>query len=148
MKDHGHPRPQYETNEDISNEERAIPSIESALRGEARKLPKNHFADFVVVDQKSQIIAFVEYKKRSFKWGDYPTVMLSAEKFGKLRAVADMRVRSFFVVEAKGEELKAVELTRPDLDFKIEYGGRTFKTRDSYDIEPVAHLSANQFRRI
>lgn len=148
MMEPNEPRPQYETNEDIGNEARAVPAIESALGGEARKLPKNHYADFVVVDAKARILAFVEFKRRNFSWGDYPTVMLSAEKFGKLRAVGGLRVRSYFVVEANGGDVRAVELTRPDLDFNVEYGGRTFKTRDSFDVEPVAHLLADQFRRI
>ncbi len=142
------PRPQYESQDDLSNEERAAPAIEYALRGEARKLPKNHFADFAVVDGKSEIRAFVEYKRRHFRWGDYPTVILSAVKFSKLRGVQGLRVRAFFVVEDDGGEIRALELTRPDLDFWVEYGGRTFNTRDDMDIEPVVHLQCSQFRRI
>ncbi len=142
------PRPQYETQSDRSNEIRAIPVIESALHGVARKLPDNHFADFVVTDQMAKVVAYVEYKKRSFTWGEYPTVMLSVTKFAKLVATRDIRVRSFFVVEDMTGEIRAIDLHRSDLDYRVEYGGRTSKTRDRRDIEPVAHIKTEQFRTI
>ena len=141
-------RPRYETSDDRENEIRAIPVIESTLHGEARKLPPNHFADFAIVDGTSRILSFVEYKRRRFRWGDYPTILLSAVKFLKLLEVKNLNVRSFFVVEDDGGEVWALELTRADLDFTIEYGGRTFNTRDERDIEPVVHFGCGQFRRI
>lgn len=141
-------RPQYQTSSDLRNEQRAVPAIESALRGEARKLPRNHFADFVVVGEGGGILSYVEYKRRKFKWGAYPTILLSATKFLKLRSVSGLRVRSFFVVEDDDGDIRALELTRADLDFTVEYGGRTAQTRDPRDIEPVVHLGCEQFRRI
>ena len=137
-------RPQYETQSDRDNELRAIPMIESALHGVARKLPDNHFADFVVIDATARVVAYVEFKCRSFQWGDYPTVMLSVSKFAKLVATRDVRVRSFFVVQDSSGEIKAVDLQRADLD----YGGRTSKTRDRRDVEPVVHIKTEQFRTI
>jgi len=141
-------RPKYETQADRDNENRAIPMIESVFHGVARKLPDNHFADFCIVDANVRVSAFVEFKKRSFRWGDYPTVMLSVSKFHKLISTREVKVRSFFVVEDSQGELKAVNLHRADLDYRVEYGGRTAKTRDSRDIEPVVHISADQFRTI
>jgi hypothetical protein len=141
-------RPRYETQSDRDHEIGAIPVIESSLHGVAQKLPDNHFADFVVVDAVSKVIAYVEYKNRSFLWGTYPTIMLSVGKFSKLVAARDVRIRSFFVVEDSAGEVKAVDLHRSDLDFRVEYGGRTTKTRDSRDIEPVVHISTEQFRTI
>ena len=141
-------RPKYETQADRDNENRAIPMIESALHGVARKLPDNHFADFCVVDANIRVAGFVEFKRRSFRWGDYPTVMLSASKFQKLISTKEVRIRSFFVVEDAAGEVKAVDLHRADLDYRVEYGGRTSKTRDRHDIEPVVHISIEQFRTI
>jgi hypothetical protein len=141
-------RPRYETQSDRDNELRAIPMIESALHGVARKLPDNHFADFVVIDATAQVVAYVEFKCRSFRWGDYPTVMLSVSKFAKLVAARDVRVRSFFVVQDSFGEVKAVDLHRSDLDYRVEYGGRTAKTRDRRDVEPVVHIQTEQFRTI
>ena len=69
-------------------------------------------------------------------------------KFLKLQGVRDLRVRSFFVVEDDDGEVWALELTRADLDFRVEYGGRTSNTRDDRDIEPVVHFGCGQFRRI
>ena len=141
-------RPQYETQSDRDNELRAIPMIEASFHGVARKLPVNHFADFVVVDASSRVVAYVEFKCRSFRWGDYPTVMLSVSKFAKLVASRDVRIRSFFVVQDSVGELKAIDLHRPDLDYRVEYGGRTTNTRDRRDVEPVVHIQTNQFRTI
>jgi hypothetical protein len=141
-------RPLYETQSDRDNELRAIPMIEKAFHGVARKLPDNHFSDFVVIDGLSKVIAYVEYKKRKFMWGDYPTVILSVTKFAKLVASKEIRVRSFFVVEDSSGEVKALDIHRADLDYRVEYGGRTSNTRDSRDIEPVVHLSSAQFRTI
>ena len=141
-------RPLYEKQSDRDNEIRAIPVIENSLNGVARKLPDNHFADFVIIDGLSRVIAYVEYKNRNFVWGDYPTVMLSVTKFAKLVASKEIRVRSFFVVEDSSGEVKALDIHRADLDYRVEYGGRTSNTRDSRDIEPVVHLSSAQFRTI
>lgn len=141
-------RPKYETQSDRDNENRAVPLIEQSFHGTARKLPDNHFADFVVTDAASRVLAYVEFKCRSFQWGDYPTVMLSVSKFAKLIATQDIRIRSFFVVQDSVGEVKAINLHRADIDYRVEYGGRTAKTRDRRDVEPVVHIKSDQFRTI
>ena len=141
-------RPKYVTQSDRDNENRAVPLIEQSFHGTARKLPDNHFADFVVTDATSRVLAYVEFKCRSFQWGDYPTVMLSVSKFAKLMATQDIRIRSFFVVQDSVGEVKAINLHRADIDYRVEYGGRTTKTRDRRDVEPVVHIKSEQFRTI
>ncbi len=141
-------RPKYETQSDRDNENRAVPLIEQSFHGTARKLPDNHFADFVVTDATSRVLAYVEFKCRSSQWGDYPTVMLSVSKFAKLMATQDIRIRSFFVVQDSVGEVKAINLHRADIDYRVEYGGRTTKTRDRRDVEPVVHIKSEQFRTI
>ena len=57
-------------------------------------------------------------------------------------------MRSFFVVEDSAGDVRAINLHRADLDFWVECGGRTVKTRDRRDVEPVAHINSEQFRTI
>ena len=74
--------------------------------------------------------------------------MLSVSKFAKLMATQDIRIRSFFVVQDSVGEVKAINLHRADIDYRVEYGGRTTKTRDRRDVEPVVHIKSEQFRTI
>lgn len=141
-------RPLYEKASDRDNESRAFPLIESFIGGEARKLPDRHFADCVIVGSGERVIAYVEYKRRRMRWGDYPTIMLSASKYLRLEELRNLGVGSYFAVEDRDGDLRIADMISADLRFYVEWGGRTSSTRDSMDIEPVCHFPIGQFKRI
>ena len=139
-------RPLYETEKDKGNERRAFPLIAERLGGEARKLPDRHFADCVIVADRGVILAYVEYKKRNMRWGDYETIMLSAGKFLRLEEVSRLRsVKAYFVIEDRDGDVRMLDLHAPSLRMSVTWGGRTSSTRDSMDIEPVCHFPSADF---
>jgi hypothetical protein len=141
-------RPLYETKSDKEYEKRAFPLIAKAIGGRARKLPDRHFADCVIVDEDGCILAYVEYKHRRMRWGDYHTIMLSAGKFLRLEEIRSLGVKSYFVVEDMDGDLRMLDLLSNYLKMRVVWGGRTSSTRDSMDIEPVCHFPIEEFRRI
>ena len=142
-------RPLYETKTDKEYEKRAFPLIADAIGGRARKLPDRHFADCVIIgSDDDRILAYVEYKKRNMRWGDYRTVMLSAGKFLRLEEIRGLDVKSYFAVEDRDGEVRMIDLLSDSLAMKVVWGGRTSATRDSMDIEPVCHFPIDEFRRI
>lgn len=143
-----HRRPLYETKSDREFENRAFPLLGGHIGGEARKLPDKHFADCVIVAPGGSITAYVEYKRRKMRWGDYPTIMLSAGKFLRLDEIRNIRVRAYFAVEDLDGDLRMIDLHSPDLPMSVVWGGRTASTRDSMDVEPVCHFPIQAFERV
>lgn len=145
-------RPKYETADNRLNEVRAFPRIAKHFSGDTRlryeKMPPMSFADAALVDRKDKVHAYIEYKKRNMVWGKYPTIMLSASKFLKLHQMEDLGVGAYFVVEDNEGRLYALDLQSPLLRMSVEWGGRTAKTRDPYDVETVCHFPITQFTEI
>jgi hypothetical protein len=145
-------RPKYETKADLLNESRGISLVARWAGGMPRKLPDFHAADAAIV-VGNEIVGFVEYKRRRMRWGDYPTIMLSASKFLNIEALARLGTDRkpmfvYFAVEDNAGDVWVVNLAADGLKLRCEWGGRTVKTRDDLDVEPVVHLYIDQFRRV
>lgn len=138
----------YEDNEDRANEKTAKARLEKVWRVTLHKLPMTHPIDFVATFN-DRVLAWIEYKKRGFIWGDYPSVIISVRKVSSLRRFAAIAGKALFVVEDKTGELRA---TRIHLDERFDqvamWGGQTRTTRDPTDIEPVVMLPLDRFRPI
>jgi len=138
----------YEDANDRSNELSAKQRLEKAWGIKIRKLPATHPIDFVGIQGK-RIIAWIEYKKRSFAWGDYPTVIISVRKVSSLKKFSEVAGRPYFVVEDKHGEMRAASLAADErFDSSAQIGGQTVTTRDPTDIEPVVMLPLERFRLV
>jgi hypothetical protein len=138
-------RPQYESESDLANERSAAEIIEPAWNVRLSKLPKSYGADWII-EREGKCIGWGEFKKRNMRWGQYPTIMLSVRKIADLIRLADIRGKSVFFVSV--EDGLYFTMVSPLKDYEIEFGGRTSKTRDTADIEPVAQIPIAEFRKI
>jgi hypothetical protein len=151
----GNKRPLYETPSDRGHEFRAFPVIAGHLsrrwRAEVnpKKMPSTHFSDCVMIDRDGKVRAYIEYKKRGMKWGDYPTIMLSASKYLRLDEVRNLpKVGAYFAVEDRTGSIRMVDLHDPLSGMFVVWGGRTASTRDTMDIEPVCHFPVQSFEEV
>lgn len=91
-------------------------------------------------------IAWAEYKRRYMYWGQFPSVILSMQKWSKGRALArDSGLPFIFFVGM--DDVIAFYLTEgyTQVNHPVEMGGRTNNPRDDGDIEPVIHLPITKF---
>lgn len=139
-------RPLYETANDLQGEEKTCHGFCSKFGMQACKLPISYGLDYLLfADGKA--VGFLEYKRRHFKVGDYDTVMLSLKKLMTAQQLKNATgLQSTFLVQFDngiGSCCFSKFTEKPDL---IEYGGRTRKTRDPQDIEPVVMIPMRLFQ--
>ena len=138
-------RPTYETSADLLAESNAASVIGEAWRVNLKKLPVSYGADWAI-ERDSMIVGWGEFKRRKFCWGDFDSIMLSVRKVADLIRLASIDGKAFFFVQAD-DGLRYVEISASDT-YRVAWGGRTCKTRDNADIEPVVMIPLSKFKAI
>ena len=139
-------RPLYETASDLKGEHATCRAWARRFNYAIHKLPMSYELDFILTTQSNRAVSFLEYKRRHFPVNRYPTVMLSLKKVMRgceLSAAAG--IPSTFLVgfdDQIGSVCFSKIARKPNW---IEFGGRTVKTRDSADIEPVVMIPIDEF---
>ena len=138
-------RPRYESPDDRRREREFYERFNGVWdTHKIAKLPDNAFADFAVCRANRVCVGVMEFKCRSFRWGAYPTVMISLLKAREVINIADaVGGRAWFAVQDSAGDVRIATLSAPFE--RVEYGGRTRKTRDAQDIELVAHIRTIDF---
>ena len=136
----------YEDEDDRANEQSAKERLEKAWKVQLRKLPGTHPIDFVATSN-DRVLAWIEYKKRSFVWGDYPSVIISVRKLSSLKRFGAVAGMCIFVVEDKNGDMRAARISL-DERFTAFWGGQTATTRDPTDVEPVVMLPNSRVKVI
>jgi|TARA_R110000782_G_scaffold30233_1_gene75213 hypothetical protein len=139
-------RPIYENAETLTNEVEAAKRIEQRWNCTLDKLPRSYEIDFAASRPGFGIVAWIEYKRREMQWGQYPTIMLSVRKVDVLHRFARLAGASFFVVEDRTGEIRFARIDGQHWDNFVEFGGRTRKTRDTADIEPIVKIQLERFK--
>tara|TARA_R100000278_G_scaffold31387_1_gene28801 strand:+ start:2613 stop:3038 length:426 start_codon:yes stop_codon:yes gene_type:complete len=101
--------------------------------------------DFIMVDGKD-VIGFVEYKHRQIKSDQYEYIVIDHNKMKKLREHKEGSNQSSYLVITYLDGTFVYEVTGQV--FEIEYGGRTTKTRNQYDIKVVEKIPSTKFKHI
>lgn len=142
------PRPLFETRFDQIAERRILDKLKKTWGIEARKLPIKYGLDYMIWANNDRR-AFIEIKHRDMAWGDYPTIMLSLHKVLKARELHLITgFPSLFVVEDNNGSTRYCNFAKIPQNASIEFGGRTAKTRDADDIEPVYMIPIKLFQPI
>ena len=95
------------------------------------------------------MLAWIEYKRRKFVWGQYPTVILSLRKVFALMRYASLGHKAMFVVEDDEGDMRYWPIAEDEvIGWMVERGGRTANTRDDGDIEPVVMIPVARFIRL
>ena len=146
-------RPSYETDQDRGNE-RIVRDILMEYHNCAfGKLTNAHYVlDYCGYEASTtKIIGWFEIKCRNMSWGQYDTIMLSLGKWREgLQYFFSTGVPFYFVVSTYDG---VFQYKQSMIDVKhgriiCEYGGRTEKTRDAGDVEPVMMIPIDLFEKI
>ena len=144
----------YETDEDRSNEKKAINILKDFTGNDYIQLPKTHRVDIAQIDKDGTISAWIEYKHRSHPINKYPSLMISTTKLIEGVILSRMTGIPFYLlVSFKSSKEKDPEFYRIEVGTKtiqgshIAMGGRRDRGGIS-DIEPVCHLDIPAFERI
>lgn len=139
-------RPKYETESDREREDAFAARIASATNLLYQKLPEQWRIDGMLLRRKD-IAAWVELKIRTNPSGEYATYMIAVSKW-----------RALWELESATGIPSVLAVAFTDGDFiirvgttaiaNIQYAGRTQKTRDALDIEPVVYIGMESFKRI
>jgi hypothetical protein len=145
-------RTQYETQEDLERESRVAQSI-ARLKGDGWVKVPAHYADtcdVVFLRGGNEIVCYCEIRTRTFRWGEYPTVMISLHKYLKgINLAQTALVPWMFAVETKqGIYAYFVDPLRWEPKrYRHTFSGRN-QLRDSADVEPIVHLPIGEFKKI
>jgi hypothetical protein len=101
--------------------------------------------DFILVDGK-EVVGFVEYKHRNISSNQYDHIVIDHNKMKKLREHKEGSNQSSYLVITYLDGTYVYEVTGQV--FEIEYGGRTTKTRNQYDIKVVEKIPSEKFKHI
>jgi len=143
-------RPTYETSNDRANESKAV-AIYCAQWGQmsATKLPISYRVDYAFHNEGSlKISGWAEVKCRSHKSDTYKTLIIS---LGKMMAGIELAHRTslpFILIISFSDKVMFRVFTSSDVFRNPMIGGRTDKTRDDADIEPIVHLCMTKFKDV
>ena len=140
-------RPIYETKDDLRGEGLTCSSWANSLGLAVNKLPMSYELDFLLTSKANgKAVALLEYKRRHSPVDRFPTVMLSLKKVMRGCELSSASgLPSLFLVQFDdgiGSCCFTKFSKRPGW---IQYGGRTTRTRDAGDIEPVVMIPISEF---
>ena len=136
----------FETQDDRKNESDIADLVADKWRVEMQKLPMSQRLDFAML-RKGKVAALCEIKKRSFTWNDYPDVILSASKVKYAKEMYEIYgVKSFFVVSDRQNDIRYASIH--DVNYELQFGGRTKTPRDNQDSELIVGISIYDFERL
>ena len=134
------PRPTYETCVDRLSEGRCVRML-TGLGFSVFQFPKYSIADMIAVSERGTYL--IEFKSRSHSFGTYPTVIIPEQKLAPCLKIADyLSVRFAYVVEFED----GMYWSEP-YNYSVAIGGRIDRG-DPKDIEPLAHIPLDQFRKV
>ena len=141
-------RPIYENAESLHDEREAAKRLERRWGCTLHKLPRSYEVDFAATRPGKGVVAWVEFKRRKMRWGQYPDIVVSARKAEALLRMARLCGKSFFVVEDDDAEIRYARMDGQHWAGFVDIGGRTRQTRDDGDIEPVVKVMLERFKRL
>ena len=166
-------RPQYETEQNLSEEHELKTKAQLTWGMEFLKLPTHWLLDFIIRNRNGQCVGFAEIKCRKILTCEFPTFIISKRKFergvslsqklGFLPVLDGRNAQSSPVLRSKTYKhipfLIMVRCLDKDIYYKYDSshvekgelyleksGGRTKDARDAYDIEEVIHIPWRLFK--
>lgn len=149
-------RKKYETDEQLKNEELFKLKLEKWTGKRFFKLPSPPWRmDYMVGkylehSNRYNAVGFAELKIRNTYSDQYDTYMLSALKFENGVAWHGCVRECSFCLFVRFKDKDMFYKFKPtDRDsIHMEWGGRTFDTRDNFDVEPVVHIPMTLFKEV
>ena len=136
----------FETAHDRNNEQEVASVMEKHWLITLRKLPMSQRLDYAMM-KGGAVVALCEVKCRTFKWGEFPDVMLSASK---VKFASEMfqafALKTLFVVSDRENVIKFTPIH--EAAFPVTFGGRTASPRDDQDSELIVNIPNDCFETI
>jgi hypothetical protein len=137
-------RPMYETQFDLDNEGSAKSRIEKAFKCVLHKLPISYSADWVAT-RNNEIVAVLEYKKRTCEKDKFPTTFIFVDKWMNGQRLSDTMSVPFFLLIEWTDGLYWHQVGSTPVTFKVS--GRTDRG-DPQDIQPAVHIPVTAFTKV
>jgi hypothetical protein len=137
-------RPLYESSKDLSNELRVAKILKDCWEADFVKLTMAYHVDWAVV-RGPEIVAFAEFKRRHNPKDQYPSFMISLNKWMNGKKMGkEVGVPFLIIVEwDDGLYYTNSEVVKP----KYGLGGR-WDRKDSQDQEPCAFIETKAFYKV
>jgi len=136
-------RPMYESQHDLSNEERVAATLGSLWGCQFHKMPIRYHVDWALT-KDDRVTAFAELKARNNPIGKYGTFMISLAKWVTGNELSRSANVPFLIVVKWTDGLYWHKTGTAEVEVKM--GGR-FDRNDSQDFEPVVHIKTENFTR-
>ena len=137
-------REQYEKPKDLLKEREVEAYLSKHWGVILHKLPISYRLDYAIeCPINNEIVGVVEVKARDMTYGQYPTVIVSLSKWLMGRRYHEAGLCFYFFLNLNDGIYGT--LYRPQFSYSVKWGGRTTKTRDIADIEPVVHIPMTHF---
>ena len=141
-------RKMYETEDDRKVEQAIVNELSDAWKVFYQKLPIKYKVDVAILNDRRQVISWVEIKRRDHKMGTYPTYMLSLDKYLSGMHLYKLTVLPFTLVVKFTDNLYHCEVhLLSNAQITISMGGRTDRG-DNQDIEPCVFFDSKLFKKV
>lgn len=134
-------RPLYETEADVSREAKVAHWLARRWKRQAVQLPKRYAVDYALVDPDGELTDWLEVKCRTNPMAQYPTYMLSAEKYWGMVRLQEASNRPVRLVVRWTD---AVGVLSVPCGHQLSFGGRVDRG-DRQDREPVVLFPIDSF---
>lgn len=140
------PRPVYETEQNLSQEQAVALTISKAWDIGVRKLKKLYPFDWAFI-YEGEVTGFLEIKCRTNASADYADYMISADKIRwACSMISAFDCRCILAVQWT-DRLGAHNINPEQFNYVLEMGGRNDRG-DDQDIEPVVKIPLKWFKTI
>lgn len=142
-------RPKYETDADRENEQKIVETVCRVWQCKAEKLPISYNFDYAL-SKDGKIKAFLEIKHRKTRSNEYPTYMLSMNKYiaGK-RYEKHTDITPILVVRFVDGLYYCKLVDHQEMTgARFALRGRTVNSRDEQDAEPCLMIPMEHFKKL
>jgi len=136
-------RPIYENAETIRAERILAHTISGRWNCTPEKLPRKYAVDYALL-RHGKLVAWAEFKSRSFEQSTYGTYMISLMKLREGAALSRLTGKPFYLVVEWTDVVGWCQIPLTLENYFIGIGGR-FDRNDPEDLEPVVHIPITDF---
>ena len=147
-------RTQYETPEDEARQEVVQEKLRKYTGNEILTVPKSYHVDCCEATRYDHdligwwnVTGWWEIKCRDNSSSCYPTLMISLQKIMRGIEISNFTKLPFRLAIQYTDKLMIADVDK-NIPIGYKWGGRTVKTRDPADIEPVIHIPMSHFKEI
>lgn len=134
-------RPRYESADSLEAEKRIKEHLEKAWGASLHAMPISYGMDYCV-EVNGKVKGVCEIKRRRCNKADFQTLFIALQKVMKAHQFLQVNIHPVLVI-GWNDAVGLQDLGKwPEY---VDYSGRTVQTRDSADVEPMAHYPVSGF---